>query len=74
MSQKSLHARTTEVVGHVIRMQTSKLPRQTGAQPALHFGAGNFHELSFDDVIVLVQLWYVQLFRKRSQICSLRNI
>jgi len=28
----------------------------TGAQPALHFGRGNFHELSFDDVIVLIQL------------------
>jgi len=29
-----------------------------GAQPALHFGRGNFHELSFDDVIVLIQPWY----------------
>jgi len=28
------------------------------AQPALHFGVGNFHELSFDDVIVLIQPWY----------------
>jgi len=27
-------------------------------QPALHFGGGNFHEISFDDVIVLIQLWY----------------
>jgi len=31
---------------------------QSGAQPALHFGEGNFHELSFDDVIVLIQAWY----------------
>jgi len=28
-----------------------------GAQPALHFGGGNFHEISFDDVIVLIQPW-----------------
>jgi len=36
-----------------------------GAQPALHFGGGgNFHEISFDDVIV----WYNLLFRKRSHI------
>jgi len=29
-----------------------------GAQPALHFGEGNFHKISFDDVIVLIQPWY----------------
>ena len=29
-----------------------------GAQRALHFGGGNFHEISFDDVIVLIQPWY----------------
>jgi len=29
------------------------------AQPALHFGGGgNFHEISFDDVIVLIRPWY----------------
>ena len=28
------------------------------AKPPLHFGRGNFHEISFDDVIVLVQPWY----------------
>jgi len=28
-----------------------------GVQLALHFGGGNFHELSFDDVIVLIQPW-----------------
>jgi len=32
---------------------------QAGAQPALHFGGRNFHEISlFDDVIVLIQPWY----------------
>ena len=31
---------------------------EAGAQPALHFGWGNFHELSFDDVIVLIQPCY----------------
>jgi len=31
---------------------------QAGAQPALHFGGGNIHEISFDDIIVLVQPWY----------------
>jgi len=31
---------------------------QTGAKPALHFGGGNFHEFSCDDVIVLIQPWY----------------
>jgi len=31
---------------------------QSGAQPALHFGGGNFHEISFDDVIVLIRPWY----------------
>jgi len=33
---------------------------KAGAQPALHFGKGNFHEISFDDVIVLIQPWYNQ--------------
>jgi len=28
-----------------------------GAQPALHFVGGNFHKISFDDVIVLIQSW-----------------
>jgi len=28
------------------------------AQPALHFGGGNFHELLFDDVVVLIHAWY----------------
>jgi len=28
---------------------------RAGAQPALHFVGGNFHEISFDDVIVLIQ-------------------
>ena len=40
---------------------------QTGAQPELHFGEGNFQEISFDDVIMLTQPW-LQRFRKRSQI------
>jgi len=31
---------------------------QAGAQPALHFWGSNFHELSFDDVILLIQPWY----------------
>jgi len=33
---------------------------QTGAQPALHFewARGNFHESSFDEVIVLIQPWH----------------
>ena len=26
-----------------------------GAQPALHFGGGNFHQILFDDVIVFIQ-------------------
>jgi len=30
----------------------------TGAQPAIHFGGGNFHKLSFDDVIVVIQACY----------------
>jgi len=30
-----------------------------GTQPALHFGGGgNFHEISFDDVILLIKPWY----------------
>jgi len=29
-----------------------------GAQPALHFGGSDFHEISFDDVVVLIQPWY----------------
>jgi len=29
-----------------------------GAQPGLHLGGSNFHEISFDDVIVLLQPWY----------------
>jgi len=35
------------------------LERKAGAQSALHFGGGNFHELLFDDVIVLIQPSYV---------------
>jgi len=40
---------------------------QAGVQPTLHLGGdvwgeisfgGKFHEISFDDVIVLIQLWY----------------
>jgi len=30
----------------------------TGALPVLYFGKGSFHELSFNDVIVLIQPWY----------------
>jgi len=30
----------------------------SGAQPALHFGECNFHEISLDDAIVLIQPWY----------------
>jgi len=30
----------------------------TGAQPALHFGGRQFHEVSFDDVIVLMKPLY----------------
>jgi len=30
----------------------------SGVQPALHFGGGNFHEILFDDAIVLIQPWY----------------
>jgi len=29
-----------------------------GAQPALHFGGGNFHELSFADIIIFIQPWH----------------
>jgi len=44
---------------------------QPGAQPALHFvGGGNFHEISFDDVIVLIQPWYNYFANGHS---SLRN-
>jgi len=28
-----------------------------GTQPVFYFEEGNFHEISFDDVIVLVQPW-----------------
>jgi len=35
-------------------MQSAK----PGAQPGIHFGGSNFHENSFDDVIVLIQPWY----------------
>jgi len=42
------------------------LQEQVGAQPALHFGGGNLHEISFDDVIGLIQPWY-NVLRKRSQ-------
>jgi len=31
---------------------------ETGAQPALHFKGRNFHEIPFDDVIVLIQPKY----------------
>jgi len=43
-----------------------------GAQPALHFGDGNFHELSFGDV-VLIQPWY-NFFANGHRQSSLRNI
>jgi len=46
---------------------------QPGAQPALHFGGGNFRELSFDDVIVLIPLWF-NFFENSHRQSSLRNI
>jgi len=45
----------------------------SGAQPALHFGGGNFHEISFDDVIVLIQPWQ-NFFASRHRYSSLRSI
>jgi len=36
----------------------NQLREQEGAQPALHFGGDNFHEISFDDVIVFIQPWH----------------
>jgi len=36
-------------------------------------GGGNFHEISFDDVIVLIQLWY-NFFANGHRYSSLRNI
>jgi len=36
--------------------KVDKKPK-TGAQPALHFGGGEF-SWAFDDVIVLIQPWY----------------
>ena len=44
-----------------------------GAQPALHCGWGNFHEISFDDIIMLTQLWY-NFFANGHRYSSLRNI
>jgi len=37
--------------------------RHSGVQPAFNFRGGNFHEISCDDFILLIQL-----FRKRLQI------
>jgi len=49
-----------------------------GAQPALHFGGSNFHEMSFDDVIVFIQPWYnfgiqINLFGTNFNITFLKN-
>jgi len=41
-----------------------------GSQPG---GKDNFHELSFDDVIVLIQPWY-NIFSNGQKQSSLRNI
>jgi len=39
-------------------LRTTEWHSVAGAQPALHFGGGNFHEISFVDVIVLIQPWH----------------
>ena len=44
-----------------------------GAQPALHFGGGDFHQILFDDVIVFIQPWY-NLFANGHRYSSLRKI
>jgi len=52
---------------------SSGLYFQAVAQPALHFGSGNFHEISVDDVIVLIQPWY-NFFANRHRWSSPRSI
>jgi len=49
----------TQVRVNIASQRSSIISRylDTGAQPAFHFG-GNFHEISFDDVLVLIQPWY----------------
>jgi len=50
---------TNKVFVHLLASCNNVSPCSvTGAQPALHFGGGNFREISFDDVIVLIQPWY----------------
>jgi len=43
---------------HLASCSNVSLCSVSGAQPALHFGGGNFHEISFNDAIVLIQPWY----------------
>ena len=47
-------------------------PHVTGASSSSFRGGGNFHERSFDDVIVLIQAW--NNFFANGQMCSFRNI
>jgi len=55
-------------------VSTPKLKSQARAQPPLHFGGWwNFHEISFDDVIVVIQPWY-NFFANGHRLSSLRNI
>jgi len=44
---------------------------QQGRNQLFIWGGGNFHEISFDDVIVLIQSWYNYLFCKRSHILTM---
>jgi len=39
---------------HLASCNNVSLCSVSGAQPALHFRGGNFHEISFDDAIVLI--------------------
>jgi len=56
--------RNSESLTKIEQLSYFKFYSNAGAQPALHFGGGNFHEISFDDVIVPIQPWY-NFFAKR---------
>jgi len=45
----------SRVILHRPKRKLKTITSGSGAQPALHFGGGNFHEFAFDDVIVFIQ-------------------
>jgi len=55
---QNIHLTNKVFLHHLASCNSVSRCSVSGLQPALHFGGGNFHEILFDDAIVLIQAWY----------------